>query len=294
MIPNLKKHMKSTANRKNKHRNLFLIIAVLFFATASTGFCQNFKTGVYDLGDFVVNENELYGYIYDQIGDGELAPIRSCVAYITGEINKNYIKVYFWEVENNYQIKKYSGFIEERKNRKGKYDINFKKTSNYGICSESTFSKDASGNYSNSFTFREEKKHWKKIVLIKSENASIYQSSNQNSAKISAVKYLDGIIVIDENEDFYKVEVGSMIGWIKKSDTFPLKSENASIQKIKVVSEKSFFYHSPMETTIRKAYLIKGDQGLLKEIKGDWLFVEYQGKKVITGWMRKRDVEISK
>jgi hypothetical protein len=61
-----------------------------------------------------------------------------------------------------------------------------------------------------------------------------------------------------------------------------------------IITPKAFLYSSPADSTIRKAYLIKGDKVAVLEEKADWLYVEYQGKKTIKAWLKRKDVEILK
>jgi hypothetical protein len=54
-----------------------------------------------------------------------------------------------------------------------------------------------------------------------------------------------------------------------------------------VVVPKSIIYSEPDKPT--KMYLIKGDIITVLEEKDGWLKIEYEGKKLVTGWMRKNN-----
>lgn len=285
MIPNLKKHMKNLSSLI-----LLLMIPIL-------GFSQDFKSGIYNRGVFVLNNNKFYGYIYDRIGDGKIAPIRECIAYMTGEKNKEgKLEIYFWETDKISVINLYKGLITERINQKYKYDLNFKTISDVGLCKESTFPKGEDGFYSNSIKLEKEMPQWTKIVLIKNKEVSIYSESTESSAVIEKAEYLDGIIVIDENDLFYKVEIKNKIGWLNKKDVFQIvkKSSNNEL-RLKITSEKSYFHTTSTDSTKQKIYLVKGDIVNIIEEKPEWYYVKYHSSKtVIKGWIKKNDAQLVK
>ncbi len=56
-----------------------------------------------------------------------------------------------------------------------------------------------------------------------------------------------------------------------------------------VVVPQSLIYSKPNERT--KMYLIKGDVVTILEEKNKWIKIEYAGEELITGWIKKEDVE---
>lgn len=59
--------------------------------------------------------------------------------------------------------------------------------------------------------------------------------------------------------------------------------------KVKEVQvDKSIIYSEPGTAT--KMFLIKGDVATVLEEKGDWLKIEFLGKRLVTGWIKKKDV----
>jgi hypothetical protein len=55
-----------------------------------------------------------------------------------------------------------------------------------------------------------------------------------------------------------------------------------------VVSPKCTIYQSPGIAT--KMYIIKGDLVSILEQQGNWVKIEYQGKKKVQGWLKKSDI----
>jgi len=59
--------------------------------------------------------------------------------------------------------------------------------------------------------------------------------------------------------------------------------------KVKEVQvNKSIIYSEPGTAT--KMFLIKGDIATVLEEKGEWLKIEFLGKRLVTGWIKKEDV----
>ncbi|MDR1225478.1 MAG: hypothetical protein LBK47_01085 [Prevotellaceae bacterium] len=56
-----------------------------------------------------------------------------------------------------------------------------------------------------------------------------------------------------------------------------------------ITTEKSIIYSEPDKPT--KMYLIKGDIVTVLEEKEGWIKMEYEGKKMITGWIKKEDTK---
>ncbi|MDR1225474.1 MAG: hypothetical protein LBK47_01065 [Prevotellaceae bacterium] len=73
-----------------------------------------------------------------------------------------------------------------------------------------------------------------------------------------------------------------------KKDNRNYLKEYLNIDVTEVVSSKSPIYAEPDKPT--KMYLIKGDIVTVLEEKDGWLRIEYEGKKMITGWIKKEDI----
>jgi hypothetical protein len=56
-----------------------------------------------------------------------------------------------------------------------------------------------------------------------------------------------------------------------------------------IAVDKSIIYSQPNKPT--KMYLVKGDVVTVREEKEGWLRVEYEGKKLVTGWIKKEDTK---
>jgi hypothetical protein len=65
--------------------------------------------------------------------------------------------------------------------------------------------------------------------------------------------------------------------------------EYLNIDVKEVAASKSMLYSEPEKPT--KMYLIKGDIITVLEEKEGWIKIEYEGKKLITGWVKKEDVK---
>lgn len=50
--------------------------------------------------------------------------------------------------------------------------------------------------------------------------------------------------------------------------------------------DKVFFYSDKSESTIRKAYVVKGDVVYIDKVDGEWAHCTYYGKKVTSGWIK--------
>ena len=55
-----------------------------------------------------------------------------------------------------------------------------------------------------------------------------------------------------------------------------------------IIVPRSIIYSEPDTPT--RMYLIKGDIVTVLEEKNEWVKVEYEGKKVVTGWIKRQDV----
>jgi hypothetical protein len=82
----------------------------------------------------------------------------------------------------------------------------------------------------------------------------------------------------------------------KKLDSLPPKLQRYLMSKgyylgsphKEILSEKTGIYSSPGIPT--RMYLIKGDVVTVLEEKNGWLRIEYEGKRVVTGWIKKQAV----
>jgi hypothetical protein len=79
----------------------------------------------------------------------------------------------------------------------------------------------------------------------------------------------------------------------KKKGSF-IKDYNISelSSKIKVVSNKTYFYNGMTEDTKRKAFLIKNDVAYLEDITGEWAKIYYDGKTITSGYVKLKDVSV--
>jgi hypothetical protein len=54
-----------------------------------------------------------------------------------------------------------------------------------------------------------------------------------------------------------------------------------------VNEDRVYLYSSPVDSGKTKMYLLKGDMIMIVGIKADWVKIEYIGKKIIDGWIKK-------
>lgn len=54
-----------------------------------------------------------------------------------------------------------------------------------------------------------------------------------------------------------------------------------------VNEDRVYLYSSPVDSGKTKLYLLKGDMIMILGTKGDWVKIEYIGKRMIDGWIRK-------
>ncbi|GHT51423.1 hypothetical protein AGMMS49982_08830 [Bacteroidia bacterium] len=73
-----------------------------------------------------------------------------------------------------------------------------------------------------------------------------------------------------------------------KKDKQNYLKEYLNIDVVEVVINKSVIYSA--SNTPTKMYFIKGDVVTVIEEQDDWLKVEYEGKKLVTGWIKRGDV----
>jgi hypothetical protein len=57
-----------------------------------------------------------------------------------------------------------------------------------------------------------------------------------------------------------------------------------------VNEEKVYLYSSPVDSSKTKMYLLKGDIIMILGIKENWVEIEYIGKRIIDGWIRKSEL----
>jgi hypothetical protein len=83
----------------------------------------------------------------------------------------------------------------------------------------------------------------------------------------------------------------------KKLDTLPQDIQKYLVEKgihvgsphKEIAADKSIIYAEPDKPT--RMYLIKGDIVTVLEEKDGWIKMEYEGKKMITGWIKKKDTK---
>jgi hypothetical protein len=65
------------------------------------------------------------------------------------------------------------------------------------------------------------------------------------------------------------------------------------LKKARVIMEKAHFHNTPSEGSKRKAFVIKGDEVIIDDIKKDWVKVAYEGKNATTeGWLKRADLQV--
>jgi hypothetical protein len=57
-----------------------------------------------------------------------------------------------------------------------------------------------------------------------------------------------------------------------------------------VNAERVYLYSLPVDSGKTKMYLLKGDMIMILGVKADWVKIEYIGKKIIEGWIRKSEL----
>ncbi|PLX12577.1 MAG: hypothetical protein C0597_13035, partial [Marinilabiliales bacterium] len=98
----------------------------------------------------------------------------------------------------------------------------------------------------------------------------------------------DSIISIKLNEE----HGGCWNVWNFADDfsKFSLEESKNWLEIKYVVIEKAFFYHEKIESTKRKAYVLKGDLVFIDKIESDWIHCNFYGKTVTQGWLRRSSV----
>lgn len=99
-----------------------------------------------------------------------------------------------------------------------------------------------------------------------------------NYGKISIYEKLDKLSAIDISLLYKRGE----------QDKRSYLKEYLDIDVKEIIAIKSIIYSEPNIPT--KMYLIKGDIITVLEEQDGWLKIEYEGKKVVTGWIKKQDV----
>jgi hypothetical protein len=74
-----------------------------------------------------------------------------------------------------------------------------------------------------------------------------------------------------------------------KEDNRNYLKEYLNIDVTEIVSSKSIIYSNPDKPT--KMHLVKGDIVTVQGEKDGWLLIEYEGKQLVTGWIKKEDTE---
>ena len=63
-------------------------------------------------------------------------------------------------------------------------------------------------------------------------------------------------------------------------------------KKIKVITDKTFFYDEMSDESKRKAFLVKGDIAYLEDLHDDWVKVYFDGKTVSGGYIKRSNIEV--
>ncbi len=71
---------------------------------------------------------------------------------------------------------------------------------------------------------------------------------------------------------------------------FDLLGVHEFIQIRYVTGPKAYFYTDTLYDKKSKAYVVKNDFLFITEIKGDWAFCTFSGKKITSGWIKLEDL----
>jgi hypothetical protein len=77
---------------------------------------------------------------------------------------------------------------------------------------------------------------------------------------------------------------------LTSGETFPFKEHKPYIFCKSISKNKTYIYSTPADSAITKMYLIKNDYVAALKFSGQWIFVEYLGKKIIRGWIKNEDL----
>ncbi|MEO6671765.1 MAG: hypothetical protein ABIN36_19935 [Ferruginibacter sp.] len=102
----------------------------------------------------------------------------------------------------------------------------------------------------------------------------------------------------------YRRGVSERLFFVKKLDRDGSSGDFNSPQKISSISDRSFFvvdsekayfHNQPIESSIRKAYLVHGESGSILKKSGNFIYVEYENAKGITskGWILLSEVRLN-
>jgi len=138
---------------------------------------------------------------------------------------------------------------------------------------------------------------------LKDFDASQVQTSSSFSRYFDVTEVLeDGFEYEKKPNDFvFKIletlpeEIFKVLKEKSKNDKVDyIKEFHVSEQskKIKVISEKTFFYNEMSDDSKRKAFLVKGDVAYLEDIENNWAKVYYDGKIVSGGFVKRSDLEV--
>jgi hypothetical protein len=105
-------------------------------------------------------------------------------------------------------------------------------------------------------------------------------------------------IFTEKQDTFMNIYYSSRQQYVtyKKLDTLPQNVQKYLIGKgihvgfphKEISSNRATIYSEPEKPT--RMYLIKGDIVTVLEEKEGWLRIEYEGKKLVTGWIQKKDI----
>jgi hypothetical protein len=126
---------------------------------------------------------------------------------------------------------------------------------------------------------------------------------NGNEAKITSYypdtpeEKIDGVLIISDNEIKIKLEEEHGGCWNvqhfadAEPASFTMDEAHETWRAVDIVkSKKAYFYSKPQKGGRLSSYLIQGDDVAITGEQGDWYLVEYQGEKIISGYIRKSDL----
>lgn len=73
-------------------------------------------------------------------------------------------------------------------------------------------------------------------------------------------------------------------------ETFPFKENKPYLFCRSINKEKVYIYSNPNDTSKTKMYLIKHNYVGILKVSGQWVSIEYWGKKMIQGWIKKENL----
>lgn len=106
-------------------------------------------------------------------------------------------------------------------------------------------------------------------------------------------KVTDGYIVVDGKTIYLKANSGdgycNDILDLTDGIKFNFSKYRPYLACETIRKDKAYIYSLPNSANRTKMYLIEDDFVSVLKKQDDWLYIEYSGKKVINGWIKKDD-----